>query len=45
MVSLYYFEGLTPADICRVLGATQSRMCHLHTKAVLQLRIKLADIV
>jgi RNA polymerase sigma factor for flagellar operon FliA len=44
VVSLYYFEGLTLADIGRVLGVTESRICQLHTKAVLQLRTKLADI-
>jgi RNA polymerase sigma factor FliA len=44
VVSLYYFEGLTLADIGRVLGVTESRICQLHTKAVLHLRGKLADI-
>ncbi len=44
VVSLYYFEGLTLADIGRVLGVTESRICQMHTKAVLQLRTKLADI-
>ena len=43
VVSLYYFEGLTLADIGRVLGVTESRICQMHTKAVLQLRGKLAD--
>ncbi|WP_199522413.1 RNA polymerase sigma factor WhiG [Geodermatophilus marinus] len=44
VVSLYYFEGLTLADIGRVLGVTESRICQLHTKAVLHLRSRLADI-
>src|SRR3954447_20367560 len=44
VVSLYYFEGLTLADIGRVLGVTESRICQLHTQAVLHLRGKLADI-
>ncbi|MCW2579197.1 MAG: whiG [Blastococcus sp.] len=44
VVSLYYFEGLTLADIGRVLGVTESRICQMHTKAVLHLRTKLADI-
>ena len=43
VVSLYYFEGLTLADIGRVLGVTESRICQMHTKAVLQLRGKLAE--
>jgi RNA polymerase sigma factor for flagellar operon FliA len=45
VVSLYYFEGLTLAEIGRVLGVTESRICQMHTKAVLHLRTKLADIV
>ena len=44
VVSLYSFEGLTLAEIGRVLGVTESRICQLHTKAVLHLRTKLADI-
>src|SRR3954454_677337 len=44
VVSLYYFEGLTLAEIGRVLGVTESRICQLQTKAVLHLRTKLADI-
>ncbi|WP_369134406.1 RNA polymerase sigma factor WhiG [Modestobacter sp. I12A-02662] len=44
VVSLYYFEGLTLADIGRVLGVTESRICQLHTKAVLHLRTKLVDM-
>src|SRR4051812_35381852 len=44
VVSLYYFEGLTLAEIGRVLGVTESRICQMHTKAVLHLRTKLADI-
>ncbi len=38
VLSLYYYEGLTLADIGRVLGVTESRVCQIHTKAVLQLR-------
>jgi RNA polymerase sigma factor for flagellar operon FliA len=43
VVVLYYFEGLTLAQIGEVLGVTESRVCQLHTKAVLGLRAKLAD--
>jgi RNA polymerase sigma factor for flagellar operon FliA len=43
VVTLYYYEGLTLAEIGEVLGVTESRICQLHTKAVLQLRAKLAD--
>ncbi len=43
VVTLYYYEGLTLAEIGKVLGVTESRICQMHTKAVLQLRAKLAD--
>ena len=41
--SLYYYEGLTLAEIGQVLGVTESRVCQMHTKAVLQLRAKMQD--
>src|ERR1700712_237963 len=43
VVTLYYYEGLTLAEIGQVLGVTESRICQMHTKAVMQLRGKLAD--
>ena len=42
VLTLYYYEGLTLAEIGEVLGVTESRVCQIHTKAVLQLRSKLA---
>ncbi len=36
---LYYFEHFTLAEIGKVLGVTESRVCQIHTKAVMQLRI------
>jgi RNA polymerase sigma factor for flagellar operon FliA len=41
VLTLYYYEGLTLAEIGRVLGVTESRVCQIHTKAVLQLRSRL----
>lgn len=38
VVSLYYFENLTLAEIGEVLGVTESRVSQLHTRAVLRLR-------
>jgi RNA polymerase sigma factor for flagellar operon FliA len=38
VITLYYYEGLTLAEIGRVLGVTESRICQMHTKAVLALR-------
>ena len=43
VVTLYYYEALTLAEIGQVLGVTESRICQMHTKAVLQLRAKLAE--
>jgi RNA polymerase sigma factor for flagellar operon FliA len=44
VVTLYYYEGLTLAEIGQVLGVTESRVSQIHTKSVLQLRAKLADM-
>ena len=38
VITLYYYEGLTLAEIGGVLGVTESRVCQMHTKAVLDLR-------
>jgi RNA polymerase sigma factor FliA len=39
---LYYDDGLTLAEIGEALGVTESRVSQIHTKAVLQLRSRLA---
>jgi RNA polymerase sigma factor for flagellar operon FliA len=39
---LYYDDGLTLAEIGDALGVTESRVSQIHTKAVLQLRSRLA---
>jgi RNA polymerase sigma factor for flagellar operon FliA len=44
VVTLYYYEGLTLAEIGRILGVTESRICQMHTKAVVQLRTKLREV-
>ncbi|HEX2701690.1 MAG TPA: RNA polymerase sigma factor WhiG [Acidimicrobiales bacterium] len=41
VLTLYYYEGLTLAEIGEVLGVTESRVCQIHTKAVLQLRARM----
>ncbi len=43
-MTLYYYEGLTLAEIGQVLGVTEGRVSQIHTKSVLQLRAKLADV-
>ena len=42
VMSFYYDEGLTLAEIGSVLGVTESRVSQIHTKAVLHLRARLA---
>jgi RNA polymerase sigma factor for flagellar operon FliA len=42
VVSLYYFENLTQKEIAAVLEVTESRVCQIHTKAVLKLAGKLS---
>jgi len=44
VVTLYYFEGLTLAEIGEILGVTESRVCQIHTKAVGSLRGQLAEV-
>lgn len=43
VITLYYYEGLTLAQIGKVLGVTESRICQMHTKAVLQLRARMTE--
>ncbi len=44
VLTLYYYENLTLAEIGKVLGVTESRVCQIHTKAVLQLRSRLSNV-
>lgn len=41
---LYYYEDLTLKEIGEVLEVTESRVSQLHTKAIIRLRAKLAEI-
>ncbi len=43
VVALYYYEGLTMREIGEVLSVTESRVCQMHTKAILRLRARLGS--
>lgn len=43
VISLYYYEKLKFGDIAKVLGVTESRVCQIHSKAMLLLKRKLQD--
>lgn len=43
MLVLYYYEGMTLAEIGRVLGVTESRISQMHTAAMIRLRAKLTQ--
>lgn len=43
ILALYYYEELTLKEIGAVLGVTESRICQLHTRALLRLRGHLED--
>ena len=42
VLTLYYYEGLTLGEIGQVIGVSESRVCQIHTKAVIHLRSTLA---
>ncbi|MDG2112353.1 MAG: FliA/WhiG family RNA polymerase sigma factor, partial [Actinomycetota bacterium] len=44
VLALYYYAGMTLADIGDVLGVTESRICQVHTKAVLHLKARLEAV-
>lgn len=43
VVVLYYYEGMTLAEIGRVLGVTESRISQMHTAAMVRLRTHLLE--
>ena len=44
VIALYYFEGLTLAEIGEVLGVTESRVSQLHSRATATLRNKITAL-
>ena len=45
VISLYYYEDLNMKEIGGILGITESRVCQIHTKAMLRLRSKLKSLL
>ncbi len=43
VLTLYYYEGMTLAEIGTVLSVTESRICQIHTKSLMSLRHRLSD--
>lgn len=43
IVTLFYYDGLTPKEIGAVLGVTVSRISQLHTRAIMRLRAHLGS--
>ena len=44
ILSLYYYEELTMKEIGKVVNLTESRVCQLHTQAILRLRGNLKEL-
>lgn len=44
IIALYYFEGLTLAEIGQVLGVTESRISQVHRRVTLTLRERLVEL-
>ena len=44
VISLYYYDEMTMKEIGMILDLTESRVCQLHTQAILHLRSSLRDL-
>ena len=45
VVTLYYYEKLKFSEIGQVLGVSESRVCQIHAKAMLQLKHALTQYI
>jgi RNA polymerase sigma factor for flagellar operon FliA len=43
VISLYYYDLMTLKEIGEIMGLTESRICQVHSKAVIRLRAKLSS--
>lgn len=44
IISLYYFEEMTLKEIGQIMGFTESRICQIHSKVILKLRVQLKKV-
>jgi RNA polymerase sigma factor for flagellar operon FliA len=44
VLSLYYYDELTMKEIGRVMELTESRVCQLHSQAIIRLRVVIKEI-
>jgi RNA polymerase sigma factor for flagellar operon FliA len=45
VIVLYYLEGFTLSRIGDILGVTESRVSQIHSKAVIALRARMAELL
>ena len=45
VLTLYYLDELTMKEIGQVLHVTESRVCQIHTKAIIRLKAKLQSVL
>ena len=45
VISLYYYERLKFSDIAKVMDVSESRICQIHSKAMLNLRYSLEKYI
>ncbi len=44
VIAMYYYEEMRLAEIAEIFGLTESRICQIHTQAVLSLRVFLRNL-
>ncbi len=44
VLSLYYYEEMTLKEIGKVIGVSESRVCQLHSRAIMHLRKELVRL-
>ncbi len=45
VLTLYYYEELTMKEIGSILHVTESRVCQIHTKAILRLKSRMESLL